>query len=184
VHKRISLRAIAIPVALMGLTALMVIAVPSAAMAQGLSPGTFVNRASGKCMTNGGSTANSAPITQYKCNGTYNQDWIWDPNNDADSIFNYQDYTNGINMCLTNGGSTENSTPITQYSCNPANPGSVNQQWYLIAVDGYFVIENINGFCMTSGGSTANSAPITQYACDVGNPSVNQQWTYDGDGFN
>jgi hypothetical protein len=87
-------------------------------------------------------------------------------------------------MCLTNGGSTENSTPITQYSCNPANPGSVNQQWYLIAVDGYFVIENINGFCMTSGGSTANSAPITQYACDVGNPSVNQQWTYDGDGFN
>lgn len=178
-HKRISLRAIAIPVALMGLTSLMVTAVPSAALAAGLKAGTFVNITSGKCMTNGGSTANSAAITQYSCNGSGNQMWYWDEYGTGDytyAIFNYTDYSKGISMCLTDGGSTANSTPITQYSCN----GSVNQQWYLIAVGSGFVIENINGFCMTTGGSKANSAPITQYSC---NDSKNQQWTYDGDGF-
>jgi hypothetical protein len=180
VHKRISLRAIAIPVVLMGLTALMVTAVPSAASAQGLQAGTFVNHDSGKCMSNGGSTANSAPITQYKCNGSGNQMWYWDEYGTGDyteAIFNYTDYSKGISMCLTDGGSTADNTPITQYSCN----GSVNQQWYLIAVSSGFHIENINGFCMTNGGSKANSAPITQATCN--NSTKNQEWTYDGDGF-
>jgi Ricin-type beta-trefoil lectin domain len=165
----------AIAVVLMGLTALMV-SVPSAALAQGLSPGTIVNHTSGKCMSNGGSTKNSAPITQYTCDGTNNQEWIWDP--DHSTIYNYGDFVNGIDMCLTDGGSTKNSAPITQYTCN----GGSNQNWSLIAYDGYFIIENGNlTFCMTDGGSTKNSAPITQYAC--GYASTNQQWTYDGDGY-
>jgi hypothetical protein len=179
VLKRISRRAIAIPVALMGLTALMVIAVPSAASAQGLQAGTFVNHDSGKCMSNGGSTANSAPVTQYKCNGSGNQMWYWDEYGTGDytfAIFNYADYSKGISMCLSDGGSMANNAPITQYSCD----GSANQQWYLIAVSSGFHIENIYGFCMTNGGSKAESAPIKQYACS---DSKNQEWTYDGDGF-
>jgi hypothetical protein len=159
VIKRISRRAIAIPVALMGLTALMVMSVPSAASAQVYYP--LKNLGSGKCMTNGGSTANSAPITQYKCNGTGDQAWYYTGNTIV-SLTN--------SKCLTNGGATGNNAPITQYKCN----GSKNQAWFEVSSKGYFTIENTAGtLCMTTGGSKANSAPIKQYKC---NGSNNQLW--------
>jgi Ricin-type beta-trefoil lectin domain len=173
VLKRVSRRAIAIPVALMGLTALMVVSVPSAASAQGEVLSTIVNRASGKCLSDGGSLANSAPITQYTCDGSNNQEFV--VGGEGDTIRSYVGNLAGDYICLTNGGSTADSTPIAQYTCN----GSTNQTWYFIAYDGYFVIENGDlAFCMTNGGSTKNSAPITQYAC--GFASHNQQWTVPG----
>jgi hypothetical protein len=166
-------RIIAIPVVLMALTALtalIVVSVPSAASAE--SYDQLANVTSGKCMTNGGSTKNSAPITQYTCStgDDLNQVWVYTGN----TIYNYGDYINyGIKMCLTNGGSTADSTPITQYSCN----GSSNQTWYIV---GYgltnVTISNSPGtFCMTTGGALGNSAPITQYTCGDP-PSNNQQW--------
>jgi hypothetical protein len=156
--QRISKRRITIPVALMGLTALMVVAVPSAASAETIT--SLENIGSGMCMTNGGSTANSAPITQYTCNGSANQRFNWTGSTIVDEA----------GMCLTDGGSTANSYPITQYPCN----GSPNQTWYTGENSSiYFTIYNPKNFCMTTGGSKKNSTPITQYMC---NGSNNQLW--------
>jgi Ricin-type beta-trefoil lectin domain len=122
----------------------------------------LTNRATGKCMSNGGSTANSAPITQYTCNGSINQEFY----SSEDTIVSAQS-----SDCFSDGGSTANSAPITQYPCN----GSPNQGWHIVqGSGGYFTIQNAGGFCMTTGGSTANSAPVTQYAC---NGSENQEWS-------
>jgi hypothetical protein len=125
----------------------------------------------GKCLTDGGSTANSAPITQYTCNGnTAAQTWEERGNSNGTVTFH-----NGSNMCLTDGGNTANSAPITQYTCN----GSANQQWATFADNinlNYVSIQKFNtNLCMTNGGSTANSAPITQYVCPV-NPTDHNQW--------
>jgi hypothetical protein len=116
-----------------------------------------------KCMTNGGSTKNSAPITQYECNG------------DGDQLIYYSGSTLELlsnSKCLSNGGSTENSAPITQYTCN----GSQNQEWELVGVGGgFYKIQNYNGtFCMTNGGSNGESKPITQYHCNGSNA---QKWS-------
>jgi hypothetical protein len=179
VLKRIFSRKItAIPVVLMALTALTaltVVSVPSAASAQSLDQ--LVNAGSKKCMTNGGSTKNSAKITQYTCanpvGSDLNQLWVYTGN----TIYNYGDYINyGIKMCLTNGGSKADSTDITQYTCaNPAG-SDPSQVWYIV----YYSLTNVtisnpNNFCMTTGGATGNSAPITQYTCGDP-PSNNQQW--------
>jgi hypothetical protein len=122
------------------------------------------NVRSGKCVTNGGSTANSAPITQYTCNGSANQAWTYDSAT--------LQFKNNSGKCLTDGGSTGNSAPITQSTCS----GSQNQQWLLFLSGSYEGVQNVhdNSKCMTNGGSLANSAPITQYTC---NGSQNQQWT-------
>ena len=122
----------------------------------------LTNRGTGKCMSNGGSQGNSAPITQYTCDGSVNQKWY----SNVSTIVSASS-----NDCLSNGGSTANSAPITQYPCN----GSSNQNWHIVQRSGgYFTIQNAAGFCMTTGGSTGNSAPVTQYAC---NGSDNQQWS-------
>jgi len=157
----------AIPVALTGLAAIMA-AYPSAA-----SAGTnekIQNSAELKCMTNGGSTKNSAPITQYTCDGLQNQSW------NLPGIMNFTGTGSIVNAdngkCMTDGGSTANSAPITQYTCN----GSANQVWTTTVqgiLTGPITISNANGMCMTDGGSTKNSAPITQYKC---NGSGNQEW--------
>ncbi len=120
------------------------------------------NRTTGQCMSNGGSTANSAPITQYTCNGSINQQFY----SKVDSIVSAQS-----SDCFSDGGSTANSAPITQYPCN----GSSNQGFYTVQdSNGYFTIQNANGFCLTTGGSSATSYPVTQYAC---NGSENQEWS-------
>jgi hypothetical protein len=116
-------------------------------------------------MTNGGSGANSAPITQYTCstNGTNaNQQWIIN----GSTIKNVDS-----GKCLTDGGATGNGAAITQYTCN----GSPNQAWGLVPTPDYFTIQNPAGtLCMTTGGLTGNSTPIVQYAC---NGSPNQKWS-------
>jgi hypothetical protein len=151
----------------MGLTALMVVAVPSAASASNVN--TFKNLATGLCMTDGGSLKNSTPITQYKCNGSENQLWKWP------GAFGLVPATGAIinadnGKCMTDGGSTANSAPITQYTCH----GGAAQTWTVNNSDtGGVTISNANDMCMTNGGSSANSAPITQYKC---NGSGNQDW--------
>jgi hypothetical protein len=135
---------------------------PGSTYGPAMPSSALTNRASGKCMSNGGSQANSAPITQYTCNGSNNQQWY----SNVDTIVSANS-----SDCLSNGGSTANSAPITQYPCD----GSSNQGWHTVqGSGGYFTIQNAAGFCMTTGGSTANSAPVTQYACDG---SDNQQWS-------
>lgn len=151
----------------MSVTALAVTSVPASAVSSQINAapavGTIIiNATSGKCLTNGGSLANSAPITQFTCaSGTdNNQRWRL-PGGVETEIINV---TSG--KCLTNGGSLANSAPITQFTCN----GSTNQLWEL----GGGQIKNVtSGKCMTNGGSLANSAPITQFTC---NGSNNQQW--------
>ena len=146
---------IAIPVGLMSASVLMAApAVPASA-----ADANTIVTSTNKCFTDGGSTANSAPITQYTWNGnTSAQTWV---------LINHYTYvvfentTNG--MCLTNGGSNGQSAPITQYGCNK----SLNQQWTdTIASGNYVIIQNnaVPDTCMTNGGSTGNSAPITQWA--------------------
>jgi Ricin-type beta-trefoil lectin domain len=155
---------IAIPVVLMSATVLMAAAVPASA-----SSNTIVTY-NGKCLTDGGSTAKSAPITQYKCNGNTKAQ-TWTGIDDLGAI----EYENLSGMCLTDGGSTANSAPITQYPCN----NSPNQLWTLVqdTNSNYVSIKNLNDphMCMTNGGSTANSAKITQYTC-ASPPSDTNQW--------
>lgn len=154
-------RRIAIPAVLMGIAALTVVAIPSAASAAGGNP--LINHNSGLCMTNGGNTGNSAPIQQYTCKGNAPQAWILNGN----SIVN-QDSGD----CLTNGGATGNNAAITQYPCN----NSANQHWHLAFINGnYQEIENGAGMCMTTGEKTGLSTPIVQYTC---NQSLSQQWLY------
>lgn len=146
--------------ALMSVTALAVTSVPASA-ADG---GQIKHDSSDFCLTNGGSTANSAKITQYTCNGSSNQTW---------SLYQGDSFKNNTSKkCLTTGGSHTNSTPITQYTCN----GSANQQWvWSNYPDGSWDIQNVGTEkCISNGGSTTNSAPITQYTC---NGSANQAWT-------
>lgn len=162
-----SLRGVATAVILMAVASLTVAAFPAAASASNATH--FQNYAEELCMTNGGSTANSAPITQYTCDGTENQTWDWPGFGNfvpaTGTIFNAD---NG--KCLTDGGSTANSAPITQYKCN----GSASQIWTVNNSDtGGVTISNANNMCMTDGGSTKNNAPITQYKC---NGSGNQDW--------
>jgi len=166
VFKRMNLRAIAIPVAMTGLLAIMV-TYPSAASA---GTGILKNSAEQKCMTNGGDTANSAPITQYTCDGLAQQSWSYPGILNTTGTGTIVNEDNG--KCLTDGGSTANSAPITQYTCN----GSPNQVWTTTVqglIYGPITISNSHGMCMTDGGSPKNSAPITQYKC---NGSANQNW--------
>jgi hypothetical protein len=110
-------RWIAIPVALMSVTGLAVMAAPIAASASPEYQAIYNETSSNKCLTNGGSTANGAVITQYTSNGSSNQNWEY-TNSDQ-----FENQVSG--KCLTNGGSTGNSTDIQQYTCN----GSSNQGW-------------------------------------------------------
>jgi hypothetical protein len=81
------------------------------------------NQDNGKCLSNGGDAANSAPITQYTCNNSANQ--IWYEIDNPDGTYEIQQYVGGRLMCLTDGGSHTNTTPITQYQCHGGN----NQTW-------------------------------------------------------
>ena len=71
--------------------------------------------------------ANSAPLTQYTCNGNSNQTWSpsYPPGNT--SVFELRNGTS--HKCMTNGGSTGNNALITQYTCN-ANGTDTNQLWH------------------------------------------------------
>lgn len=162
VRERIFRRGVTIPAVVMGVAALAAVAAPSAASAA--SGGPIQNRNSAECMTNGGDTGNSTPITQYTCDGNPSQLWLVS----GQSIKNPN-----YNKCLTNGGATGNSAKITQYTCN----GSKNQMWSAVQISAnseYYTIQNPAGtLCLTTGGQTGTSTPITQYKC---NGSENQQW--------
>jgi hypothetical protein len=157
---------IAIPAVLMSATVLVAApAVPASA-----SSNTIVTY-NGKCLTDGSSSANSAPITQYKCNGnTAAQTWT------GIDYFGTIEFENLRGECLTGGEGAENGSPVTQYTCNNSN----NQRWTLVedTNSNYVSIKNYNsGLCMTNGGSTANSAPITQYTCASPASDQNQWFT-------
>jgi hypothetical protein len=160
VFKRVSRRGTVISAVLMGATVLMVMSVPAASAESDIQ---LQNSHSHKCMTNGGSSANSAPITQYTCmGGDPNQYW-----STVDDTIVSED----SNKCLSNGGATNNGAAITQYTCN----GSPNQTWYQEEnSNGTYTFDNGAGICITTGESLGNSAPIVQYACDG---SSSQQWS-------
>jgi hypothetical protein len=151
----------AVPVGLMTAAVLIFAsAVPASA-----SSGTITTN-SAFCLTDGGSTANSAPITQYTCNGNAKaQTWVVLPGSDPFGLATFVIENTTNSKCMTNGGSTRNSAPITQYTCN----GSPNQQWDVYPNETgsreVFESDAVTGECITNGGSTSNSTPITQYDC-------------------
>jgi len=166
--KRKSVRWAAAPVALVSLGALCLSSTPASAATYG--PLKNVHDSS-MCLTNDGSTANSAPITQYTCNGSTNQGWEVLAVS-FEGILAYQIINQHSGDCLTNGGSNVNSAPITQYPCASLSSLDTNQIWeYSGSYPSRFV--DGNGKCLTDGGSTANNAPITQYTC---NNTTNQKW--------
>jgi hypothetical protein len=153
-----------------GLMSAIVLMAASAVPASASSSNTITTY-SAFCLTDGGSTANSAPITQYTCNGNTKAQ-TWEILGNSNGTNRLENTTN--DKCMTNGGSTGNSAPITQYTCN----GSVNQQWLeIVQGTGSYVLfesEASQGECMTNGGSTTDSTPITQYSC--GNGSDRNMW--------
>jgi Ricin-type beta-trefoil lectin domain len=146
-----------------GLMSATVLVAASAVPAYATS--NYITTYSAFCLTDGGSTTNSTPITQYMCNGNANAQ-TWDIVGNSNSTNKLENTTN--DMCMTNGGSKANSAAITQYKCN----GSANQSWYEIpaGTGSYVLFESYAspGECMTNGGSTTNSTPITQYSCGTG----------------
>jgi hypothetical protein len=82
-------------------------------------PNALENVATGKCITNGGSHAQSAKLTQYDCNGSKNQQWP------IGSVYSNTLVNGASGKCMTNGGSHAQSAPITQYTCS----NSLNQKW-------------------------------------------------------
>ena len=156
----------AVSVGLMGAAVLM-----AASAAPAYATTDYITTYSGFCLTDGGSTTNSAPITQYMCNGNTKAQ-TWDIIGNSNGTNKLENTTN--DMCMTNGGSTANSAKITQYKCN----GSANQSWYEVtAGTGSYVLfesDSVPSKCMTNGGSTTNSTPITQYNC--GNFTDRNMW--------
>jgi len=128
-------------------------------------------RHSGKCLdVRGQSTANSAAITQYTCNGGTNQQWR------VQSISGgyYQIVARNSEKCLdVNSASTADGATLIQYTCG----SGTNQQWSLVdSGDGYISLKaRHSGKCAdVPSSSTAENVQLKQYPCNGG---YNQQFS-------
>ncbi|HEY9523030.1 MAG TPA: RICIN domain-containing protein [Thermopolyspora sp.] len=128
-------------------------------------------RHSGKCVdVRNASTANSAAVIQYTCNGGTNQQWR------IQSISGgyVQVIARHSNKCLdVNGASTADSATILQYTCGTGT----NQRWALQDAGGGYLrlVARHSGKCMDlPGASQDNDVQFKQYTCNGG---TNQQFT-------
>lgn len=128
----------------------------------------FVFRHSGKCMTiSGNSSANSAPIIQWPCNGS--------PNTNDGQVFSfyprgggyYDIRFNSSDKCLDiYGANPADNGLVDQYDCIGAN----NQLWLLVPISGspgwYSLQVKHSGKCIdVPGGNGANGVQLDQWTC-------------------
>ncbi|MEV0643764.1 RICIN domain-containing protein [Phytomonospora sp. NPDC050363] len=127
-------------------------------------------RHSGKCLdVSNQSSADSAPVVQYGCNGGTNQQWRIQ----TVSGGYVQIVARNSAKCLdVNGASTADGAGVLQYSCGSGH----NQQFTLRASGGYIsLVARHSGKCVDlPNSSTAENAQFKQYPC---NGSANQQFT-------
>jgi hypothetical protein len=127
-------------------------------------------RHSGKCLdVSSSSTADSANVLQWTCNGGANQSWQI-----RDLGTGYvQLVARHSHKCLdVTGSSTADGARAQQYTCG----SGANQQWQFQDLGtGYFrVVARHSGKCLdVSSFSTADGANILQWTCGTG---TNQQW--------
>jgi hypothetical protein len=127
-------------------------------------------RHSGKCLdVSSSSTADSANVLQWTCNGGANQSWQI-----RDLGTGYvQLVARHSHKCLdVTGSSTADGARAQQYTCG----SGTNQQWQFQDLGtGYFrVVARHSGKCLdVSSFSTADGANILQWTCGTG---TNQQW--------
>lgn len=134
----------------------------------------IVARHSSKCMdVQGASTADAAPIIQWRCHGYPNQRWTFREVGDNRWLV----ISDNSGKCLdVPWGSQDPGVQLIQYRCH----GGTNQQFsFYDAGDGWLYIRSVSsGQCVdVQGGSTADGAPVIQWPCHGG---YNQQWAITG----
>jgi hypothetical protein len=135
---------------------------------------TLTARHSGKCLdVTSASTANSAAVKQFTCNGGANQ--RWQPVDAGGGFVRLLAGHSG--KCLdVAGASTADHAAVTQFSCN----SGANQQFQFQDAGGGFtrIVARHSGKCLDlTDGSTADGTPLIQFACTG---STNQQFTRQG----
>ncbi|GAA0985012.1 RICIN domain-containing protein [Acrocarpospora macrocephala] len=123
-------------------------------------------RHSGKCLdVRNQSTANSAAVVQYTCNGGANQQWR------IQSISGgyVQVIAHHSGKCLdVNSASTADYATILQYTCG----SGANQQWTLQDAGGGYLrlVARHSGRCLDlPSASLTDNIQFQQYACHTGN---------------
>ncbi len=127
----------------------------------------IINRSTGKCLDNMGSTSDGANVCQYASGSSYNQQWKLV---DAGSgYFKFACRTGG--KYLDGMGRTSTGSNVAQYSSSSSN----NQQWQIVdAGSGYVkIINRATGLYLDSMGLTSDGSVVGQY---TSSSSYNQQW--------
>jgi O-glycosyl hydrolase len=122
---------------------------------------TLVGAQSGKCLdVTNASTANSARVGIWTCNGGSNQQWT------ATAAGELRVY--GTKCLDALGHATAAGSPVGIYDCN----GGANQKWSLTAAGA--LVGGESGRCLdVTGGGTADGIPVVLWNCSG---AANQQW--------
>jgi hypothetical protein len=128
----------------------------------------------GLCLgVNAGSTAQGAPVVQWGCNGSLDQQWIPGGATAADPDFSYQLVNANSGLCLgILGASVNQGAGAVQWSCNGSPDQRWNGTWF------FGTVTDVNsGLCLgILGASKAAGAAAAQWPC---NSSASQIWELD-----
>jgi hypothetical protein len=132
--------------------------------------GMLQARHSSKCLdVQGASTSSGAPLIQWTCSGSANQQWSFE---DAGGGWSRLKVSHSGQCLDLSSQSTANGVGLVQATCN----GNTSQQWVTEDMgSGYFRVKSrFSGLCMdVNAASTADGASVIQWACGTG---ANQQW--------
>ncbi|GLZ16337.1 hypothetical protein Acsp04_65720 [Actinomadura sp. NBRC 104425] len=118
------------------------------------------------------------PVEQYNCDGTKNDNQLWDlvvnqkgagPN--GVDLFTIRNSKDGLCMDLPDYGRPVKTAQVTEWHCNPGSGD--NQMWYLDKKkDGQFWIRNHSsgGLCLDVAGVKGSGGPaakLTLYPCTI-----------------
>ncbi len=164
---------LAVPAAIGGLVAGPLLA--SGAQASGnklVGWAEAVSQSSGKCLDVAhASKANGAPVIQYTCHDSDNQQWIGVSAGGPNTFYIKAKHSG---KCLDVAhASKANGAQVIQYTCHEG----VNQQWKSVEDKdhkGFYLVAKHSGKCLdVAHASTANGARVIQYTCHHG---LNQLW--------
>jgi hypothetical protein len=158
---------------------------PSTAAAAGSGPWQISIYDFWKCLeVQGGSTANSAQVQLWDCDGT-KAHRVWYMQEVQAGWWHIWNKKSG--KCLNvQGGSTNNSAKVIQYSCQGS--GTFNDQWRLFYTGGsgangdlYWIINRKSNKCLNAqGASSANGTDLIQYDCRGGAWNELFTWWWQG----
>jgi galactose oxidase len=148
---------------------------PAAPAAQAVtvptSPIVLINRNSGQCVTNPGTSATlNLQMVQKPCSGSLSEGWTMQA---VSGGYRIVSRLNG--RCLTvQGNSPANGAAVVQYTCNNTAPGQAGQVWTPTANGSWVQLKNSGKCLLVQGASKSSGAKLVQAVCSNSN---HHRWT-------